>query len=130
MKSLKELHDSLIGYLHEGKFVEGIKDFYAKDATIQENSEPATLGRAAMVDKETRFQKKVEKLHGIEVHATAIDDQGGGNGIVFYEATMKWEQSDRDDTVVVDQTIVERWEEGEIKSIRFYGNYDPGELPA
>lgn len=129
MKSLKDLHGSLIDYLHDGKFVEGIKDFYAENAIIQENSQPVTNGRDEMADKERRFQKKVSAFHGIEVHDTVIDDQGDGNGVVFYETTMKWKQSDRPDIVEVDQTVVERWKDGKIESIRFYGDYDPGELP-
>ena len=68
-------------------------------------------------------------FHGIEVHDTVIDDQGDGNGVVFYETTMKWKQSDRPDIVEVDQTVVERWKAGKIESIRFYGDYNPGELP-
>ena len=43
-----------------------------------------------MAAAESDFLKKVTAYHGIDILATAIDDQGNGNGTVFYEAIMKW----------------------------------------
>ena len=73
---------------------------------------------------ERAFLKNVEAYHGIEVLSRAIEDRGRGSGTVFYEAVMRWKQRDKGE-VAVEQTVVERWEEGEIRSIRFYGNFDP-----
>lgn len=123
-KSLSEYHDKVIAYLNEGKFAEGISDFYAEDVTAQENSNAPRQGRDTLAADEREFLKKVTAYHGIEVLATAIDDEGNGNGTVFYEAIMRWEQSDRG-AVVVEQTVVERWKDGRIQAIRFYGNFDP-----
>lgn len=130
MNTVSQLHDQLIAYLKAGKFAEGIADFYHDDVIAQENSNPASVGRAAMVASERRFLKKVTAYHGLDVHATVVDDQGNGNGTVFYETTMKWEQNDRQGVVHTDQVVVERWKDGKIVSIRFYGNYEPGPLPA
>lgn len=126
---LIQLHDQLLQYLRDGKFAEGIEDFYAEEVTAQENAGPITRGRVEMAKNERRFQKKLTKYHGIRVHARNIDDQGSGNGVVFYETTMSWEQFDRTGIVEVDQVVVERWKDGKITSIRFYGNYEPGPLP-
>jgi len=128
MASLTELHNQLIDYLDQGKFAEGIEDFYHDDVTAQENSNEPSRGREALAANEKSFLKKVTAYHGTTVHATAVDDRGDGNGVVFYEATMSWDQSDRPDTVNVHQTVVERWRDGKIASIRFYGNFDPGEV--
>lgn len=122
--NLKELHSQVIDYLKQGKFTEGIEDFYAENATAQENNNEPSKGRENLAAGEREFLKKVTNYHGIDVLATAIDDQGDGNGTVFYEAVMKWEQSDRG-AVEVNQTVVERWKDGKIQSIRFYGNFDP-----
>ena len=124
-KSLKELHEQVIEYLKQGKFAEGIEDFYAENATAQENTNPPTVGRAAMVKNEREFLTKVTAYHGIEILATGIDDLGGGNGVVLYEAVMQWDQSDKGH-VSVNQSVVERWKDGKIAHIRFYGNFDPG----
>lgn len=128
-QSIQALHDQLIARLKAGKFTEGIREFYAADATAQENSGPLSHGRDEMASNEERFQKKVTAFHGINVHATAIDDHGGGSGVVMYECTMRWSQNDREGIVAVDQSVVERWKNGKITAIRFYGNYEPGELP-
>lgn len=126
---LSDLHAQLMKYLKDGKFAEGIADFYHADVVAQENDNPPTKGREEMVANERRFLKKVTAYHGIEEHACAIDDRGHGTGVVFYECSMKWEQRDRQGLVSVHQAVVERWKDGKIASIRFYGNYDPGELP-
>lgn len=122
--SLATLHGQVIEYLEQGKFAEGIEDFYAEDATAQENAQAPSKGRDAMATAERGFLQKVTAYHGIEVLATAIDDQGDGNGTVLYEAIMRWEQSDRG-AVTVEQAVVERWKNGKIQAIRFYGNFDP-----
>ena len=121
---LHERHNQVIEYLNQGKFAEGIEEFYADDVTAQENNHPPAQGKSALAANEREFLKKVTNYHGIDVLATAIDDQGDGNGTVFYEAVMKWEQADKGN-VEVEQTVVERWQDGKIQHIRFYGNFDP-----
>ncbi len=123
-QSIQELHAQVIEYLKQGKFAEGIEDFYAENASAQENTNPPTVGRATMIENERQFLSKVTAYHGIEILATGIDDQGGGNGVVLYEAVMQWDQSDKGH-VSVNQVVVERWKEGKISQIRFYGNFDP-----
>ena len=126
--SLHERHAQLIEYLEAGKFAEGIEDFYAEDVVAQENGGSPSRGRDAMAATERRFLKKVTAYHGIDVLATVVHDQGDGDGTVFYEAVMRWDQSDRG-SVEVRQAVVERWQDGKIADIRFYGNFDPGPLP-
>lgn len=121
--SLKELHAQVIAYLEAGKFAEGIEDFYAEDVRAQENGGAPSQGRDEMAAAERSFLQKVSAFHGIEVLATAFDDRGDGNGTVFYEAIMRWEQTDRGE-VEVRQAVVERWRDGQIADIRFYGNLD------
>ena len=122
---LEKLHGELIEYLKQGKFAEGIEDFYAEDATAQENNNPPTEGRSTMAANERKFLEKVTAFHGIDVLGTAIDDEGGGNGTVFYECVMRLTQRDAGD-VTVQQAVVERWRDGKVQSIRFYGDFDPG----
>ena len=121
---LADLHRQVVGYLKEGKFAEGINDFYAEDVIAQENTNPPVKGRATLVANEKEFLKRVSKYHGIEILATGIDDRGGGNGTVVYECVMTWEQLGKGE-VTVEQAVVERWRNGKIQSIRFYGNFDP-----
>lgn len=122
--SISELHNQVIDYLKQGKFSEGIEDFYAEDVQVRENTNPPATGRDTLAANEKEFLKKVTAYHGIDILSTAIDDQGDGNGVVLYECIMKWEQSDKG-TVTVEQAVVERWKNGKISSIRFYGNFNP-----
>ena len=123
-ETIENLHNQVINYLKQGKFAEGIEGFYAENATAQENSNPPTVGRATMVTNENIFLSTVTAYHGIEILATGIDDQGNGNGVVLYEAVMQWDQKDKGH-VTVNQAVVERWQNGKIAHIRFYGNFDP-----
>ena len=124
-QSLATLHAELIDFLKDGKFAEGIEHFYAEDASARENSAPPTIGRNTMAANERKFLEKVTAYHGIEVLGTAIHDEGGGNGTVFYEAVMRWTQRDAGE-VTVQQVVVERWRDGKVQNIRFYGDFDPG----
>ncbi len=67
--TIEQLHGDLIGYIHQGKFAEGIEDFYADDVTAQENSGPISRGRSEMAATERRFLAKVTAFHGIDIHA-------------------------------------------------------------
>lgn len=122
-RSIEELHNELIHYLEDGKFAEGIETFYADDVVAREGTQPSNQGRLELAAAERVFLEKVTAYHGIEVHATAIQDHGNGDGVVFYEATMRWNQSDKGE-VVVDQAVVERWADGKVVDIRFYGNFE------
>jgi hypothetical protein len=125
--SLHVLHAQVIGYLKQGKFVEGIEDFYAENATAQENGNLPTVGRTTMASNERAFAKKLTAYHGIDVLATVVNEHGGGNGIVFYEAVINWDRSDTGHETV-NEVVVERWKDGKIADIRFYGNFDPGPI--
>ena len=126
--TLQQQHDQLIEYLKAGKFAEAIEDFYTEQVVAREMGGEPSQGRAEIAANERRFLKKVSAYHGIDVLARVIDDQGDGNGTIFYEAIMRWDQTDRG-AVEVNQTVVERWRDGKIADIRFYGNFDPGPLP-
>ena len=119
--SIKELHQEIIDALEQGDFVGPIKKFYAEDVVVRTNNDTPATGRDAIAAAEAEYVKGVTAFHGIKVHATAIDDQGNGNGVVFYECEMHWEHTGRPE-VNVEQTVVERWKDGKIASIRFYGD--------
>ncbi|MEM1207080.1 MAG: nuclear transport factor 2 family protein [Acidobacteriota bacterium] len=121
---LKTLHGQLIGYLEEGKFAEGIEDFYAEDVVARENGNPPRTGRASLAEAERGYLADVTAYHGITVHHTAIEDHGQGSGVVVYEAEMRWDHS-KDGQVHVQQCVVERWSQGKISDIRFYGTFIP-----
>ena len=119
--SIRELHQQIIDALEQGDFVGPIEKFYAEDVVVQSNDDPPATGRDAIAAAERNNVEGVTALHGIKVQATAFDDQGEGSGVVFYECEMHWEHTDRP-KVDINQTVVERWKNGKIASIRFYGD--------
>ena len=58
-KNLSDMHAQVIEYVKQGKFAEGIEEFYAEDATAQENTNAPTVGRATMLENERAFLTKV-----------------------------------------------------------------------
>lgn len=123
MQSIKELHQQLIDELVGGDFVGPIEKFYAENVIAQANTEAPSTGRDAIAKAEAEYVKGVTAFHGVNVLATAIDDQGDGNGVVFYEVEMHWEHTGRG-KVDIHQSVVERWKDGKIAAIRFYGDIE------
>ena len=121
--SLKELHDDLLSYVKKGEFAQGIEKFYADDVTQQANADAVQSGMQNLAKAEYEYQGKVTSLDKVDVLARAIDDQGNDSGVVIYEVHMVWQHSEGGN-VNVEQTVVERWENGKIKHIRFYGIFD------
>ena len=118
---LADLHQSIIDAIQKGDFVGPIDAFYADDVVAYTNSGEPSRGREAISEAEAAYVEGVTAFHGVEVFDTAINDQGGGNGTVFYECRMRWEHVKRP-VVDVRQTVVERWQHGKIVEIRFYGD--------
>lgn len=121
---LESRHAELMQYVAEGKFAEGIEDFYAVDVVARENGNEPRSGRDALATAERAYLEGVTAYHGITVHHTAIDDQGDGNGTVVYEAEMRWDHKEGG-AVHVHQCVIERWTAGEVADIRFYGTFIP-----
>ena len=89
-------------------------------SSVQANEDTPATGLTAIAAAEKAYVEGVTAFHGVKVHATAIDDHGNGSGVVFYEVEMHWEHK-ASGKVDIHQTVVERWKNGKISSIRFYG---------
>ena len=120
---LAALHQEIIDAISQGDFVGPIDKFYADDVLAYTNDAPPAKGREAISAAESKYVEGVTAFHGVEVFATAVDDQGDGNGTVFYETRMRWAHQDRPE-VDVRQAVVERWSGGKISEIRFYGDIE------
>ncbi len=118
--SLEALHDDLLGYVKRGEFAQGIEAFYADDVTQQINNDEVKTGMKQLAEAEYEYQGKVTSLDKVEVFARAIDDRGDDTGVIMYEVQMVWQHADQGH-VNIEQAVVERWKNGKITSIRFYG---------
>ena len=121
--NLKDLHHQVVELIKQGQFTKGIEDFYAEDVIQQSNGDAPIQGRQKLADGEREYEAKVTSLDKVDILASVIHDQGGGNGVVMYECQMQWKHQVAG-AVNVEQAVVERWKEGKIQSIRFYGTFE------
>ncbi len=96
-----------------GKIFEAFDEFYADDVLMQENSQPATVGRPANVEREKQFFSTIETFHGATLHGTAT-----GDDVTFSEWTFDatYKGIGR---VAKRQVAIRRWRDGRIVEERF-----------
>jgi hypothetical protein len=123
-ESLLSKTKRMIEGLNDGKFVEGMEEFYADDVVNEEPTGARTEGKALIIENERALLEGVAEYHGIEIKSFgAGEDDGAGNGVTFAEYRLSVDMKDGT-KFNPDQVQVTRWENGQAKHIRFY--YDPG----
>ena len=116
----------MIEALKEGKFVEGMEEFYADDAVNEEATGAKIEGKANIIANEKKILEQVKAYHGIQVrYFGAGPDDGNGNGVTFAEYKLTVDMKDGS-TFNPDQVQVTRWREGKAYHIKFY--YDSSKL--
>ena len=112
--NLQDRLEDLFSYIREGRILDAINEFYAEDATMQDNSLPPTVGREANYEREKQFLSTVKEWKEFEVTA-----KGVGEDVTFYETVMDWVTTD-DTPVHVEQVVVAKWQNGKITHERYY----------
>jgi ketosteroid isomerase-like protein len=111
---------ALVAMVEAGKFVEAIEQFYAEDATMQENNAPPRGGRDKLVAHERGVMASFEK----------IQTQSGSAFIVEGDvAVIRWTFvfTRKDGTSLrMEELAWQRWRGDRIAEERFF--YDPGQL--
>ena len=114
----------MIDGLKEGKFVEGMEEFYADDVVNEEPTGAKVEGKATIIANEKDILENVATYHGIEIKSIGTgEDDGNGNGVTFAEYKLSVDMKDGS-KFNPDQVQVTRWEGGQVKHIRFYYNPD------
>ena len=49
--NLQQRRNGLFGYLRQGKIIEAMNEFYAKDTKMQENAHPPTVGLDVNIER-------------------------------------------------------------------------------
>ena len=112
--NLQDRLEDLFSYIRDGRILDAMNEFYAEDASMQENSLPPTVGREANYEREKQFLSMVKEWKGFEVTA-----KGVGENVTFYETVMDWVTTD-DTLVHVEQVVVAKWKDGKITHERYY----------
>ncbi len=121
-ESLLDKTKRMIEGLKEGRFVEGMEEFYAEDAINEEPTGDQTVGKETIIENEKNILEQVSEYHGIEIKVFgAGEDDGAGNGVTFAEYRLSVDMKDGS-KFNPDQVQVTRWENGLAKHIKFYYN--------
>jgi len=112
--TLQNRLEDLFSYIREGRILDAINEFYSKDAVMQENNLPPTVGREANFEREKQFLSTVKEWQRFDVTA-----KGVGEDVTFYETVMDWVTTDGTQ-VHVEQVVVAKWQDGQITHERYY----------
>ncbi len=113
---------ALIQRVEAGKFVEALQEFYADDATMQENGNSPRVGLSRLVDHERGVMAAFKEIRTLPVKTWLVD---GDHVIIHwvFEFTRPDGSSFR-----MDELALQRWRGDRVVEERFY--YDPAQLAA
>ena len=113
---------ALIQRVEAGKFVEALQEFYADDATMQENGGAPRAGLAKLVDHERGVMAAFKEIRTLPVKTWLVD----GDHVIInwvFEFTRPDGSGFR-----MDEVALQRWRGDRVVEERFY--YDPAQLAA
>jgi ketosteroid isomerase-like protein len=119
--STRENVQRLISLVEEGKFLEAIQEFYAEDATMQENNAPPRRGLTQLLENERRFLGSIKQIKS-KVESFLVDGDRAAINWVFEVTNLKGQK------LRLDEVAYQLWENGKIVRERFY--YDPAQMAA
>ena len=93
----------LIGFIQSGKIMEAMREFYAEDATMQENANEPKKGLENLIEHERTFLDNVKEWKRFDVLSMATY-----NEVSFMENLIEYVSKDGT-TVVQHQVSVARW---------------------
>jgi len=115
----RERAEAFVAAVVAGNFVQSIRDFYAEDATAQENLQPPRVGREALIAHE---EKTLRSMGKVEPHATTL--LVDGDRVVI---GWRFDMTGHDGvTRRLDELTLQTWRGDRIVTERFF--YDPASI--
>jgi ketosteroid isomerase-like protein len=118
--STRERVQELVGYVQAGRIPEAIERFYADGATMQENRQPPTVGKAANMARERAFGDSVGRWHEVTARSIAVDGDQVLIEWVFEYTTREGQR------IRMEEIAQQTWRDGKIVRERFF--YDSATL--
>jgi ketosteroid isomerase-like protein len=116
----RERVQAFVALVEAGKYVEAIEQYYAADASMQENNAPPRKGRDALVKHEQGVMASFKSIRTLPVETFLVD----GDRVVIH---WTFEFTRPDGTVLrLEEVALQRWRGDEIVEERFF--YDPGQM--
>ena len=117
MQTIKEKINHLNQLILEGKALEGFELYYDDEVVMQENDNPATVGKEANRQREIDFFGNITEFRGAKPLDVAI-----GDNISYVQWHYDYTHKDWG-TRKYTQVSVQHWKDGKIvKEQFFYGN--------
>lgn len=113
---IRDKVNDLVKQVLNGQAMEAFEQYYAENVTMQENSEPKTVGKDANRKREEEFFGSIEEFHSGSAEAVLVD----GN-----QAAIHWTMEvtvTGDKRVVYNQVALQTWENGQIVDEKFFYN--------
>jgi SnoaL-like domain len=111
---LKANFEDIKNLVLSGKAMEAFEKYYGEDVVMQENEQPATVGKVANREREQDFFAKLVEFRSAEVKAVAY-----GDDVIISEWFVDYTHSEWG-KVTHDQVGVQRWKDGKVVHERFY----------
>lgn len=108
---------AFITLVEQGQYVEAIEQFYAPDASMQENSQPPRRGRDVLVAYERAVIAACSAMRTLPVESFLVD----GDFVVIHWVFEFTRHSGK--IMRIDELAHQRWEGEKIVEERFF--YDP-----
>jgi len=114
MPSTRERVETLIAKAEQGKFLEAIHEFYAENATMQENNQPPRVGLAALLENERRVLASLKEIRVNRADSFLVDgDRAAINWVYLFIDTRGRE-------IRRNEVAYQVWKDGRIISERFF----------
>lgn len=107
----------LIALVERGAFVEALEEYYADDATMQENDEPPRVGLQALIAGERQVMASFKEIRTEPVTTFLVDGDHAVINWVFHFAAPDGR------SFRMEELALQRWRGERIVEERFY--YDP-----
>jgi len=111
---------ALIAMVEQGKYVEAIREFYAQDASMQENQEPLRVGRDRLIDHEWRMLAAHKEARTLPGSTFLLD---GDRVVIHWVFVFTRLDGTR---FRMEELAEQRWRGDRIIEERFF--YDPAQL--
>lgn len=101
----------------QGKFLDAIQEFYADNATMQENQRPPRIGMAALLENERRVLRSIKEIRVNRAASFVIDGNRSAINWIYDFIDFDGRSHPRN------EIAYQLWHDGKIIEERFY--YDP-----
>jgi len=116
----RQIVEAFAATLEAGRFLEAIADFYAEDASMQENADSPRVGRDVLIEGEKKVLARSSSVTAKRLSPIMIDGD---------HVCIRWlfEFTGADGaTRRLDEIAYQRWAGDKVVEERFF--YDPGQL--